>query len=100
MLGHFISLLRDTIENVCWKLKVVQQNSIHPSIIFCLFEIGSLRQQIREGNPDIALPSDTLQLLGDPKVFVNGHPNEMSKPPQLTFDAEEQWFYSKLLPDG
>jgi len=32
--------------------------SIHPlsSVIICLFEFGSQRQQIQEGDPDISLP--------------------------------------------
>jgi len=45
--------------------------SIHPSIIFRLSKVWSWRQGVQEANPDIPLPSNTLQLLmGHPKAFL------------------------------
>lgn len=40
--------------------------------IFCrLFEIKSQKQQIKEGHPDVHVPSNALQLfLRNPKVFL------------------------------
>jgi len=87
--------------------------SNHRSIYFLPLIRGGVRQQVQEGNPDIPLPSDTLQLLQrDPEAFpgqklhiipptcpesppsrtcpenlqteaTRRHPNQMAEPPQL-----------------
>ena len=54
--------------------------NVHPSIVFRLSEVGSWRQQVQEGTPDIPLPSDILQLLlGDPEAF-SGQKGYISPP--------------------
>ena len=75
-----------------------------------LSEVGSQRQQVQKGNPDIHLSSNTLELLlGDPEAFpshkgykipqscsgstleTRGRYNQLPKTPQLSSsDAEEQ----------
>lgn len=56
-------------ENYCVSCQKTQTlvGMTHPSISLCISMIGSQRQQIQKGSPDVPLPSNTpVLLLGDP----------------------------------